>query len=76
MARITVFYGMQVYGTYNDWRAKADGVYSIPFEIREGCYIHSPDNNPGVTWYRGDGTPCLDEDVPKTTRTLALLLSL
>jgi hypothetical protein len=73
---ITVFYGYQVYGQYeNDWR-KLRKLIPPTDPVYQEAFVYSRGNNPNADWYRMDGTPVLLEDVPKRLRMLQLVLNL
>lgn len=70
---LTVFYGEQIYGTYERWSDLRDAILPDR-EIYNGCYVYMPNDGLLRFWYRGDTTPVLIEDVPKVLRTLVLLM--
>lgn len=69
---LTVFYGEQIYATYETWGSLSD-LMRDNAELRNSAYIHAPLPK-GANWYRGDFTPCLIVDVPPVLRTMMLLL--
>lgn len=75
--KLYVFHENQLYGEYNNWYCmRIYGVPPISDDIYQKGYVLSRENNPGIDWYRCDGTPVLIEDVPKPLRMLALILNL
>lgn len=75
---VRVFYANLLYGEYdrNEWEMEM--VFpTLPVEIYQGGYVHINQvrYGTGVGWYRMDGTPVLDRDVPKELRLLLLLLT-
>lgn len=74
MADIYVFYANLLIGqfSYDNYRifAKDPGA-----EIYNGAFVYfSPHKEPWKKWYRMDGTPVLDSDVPPELKLTVLLL--
>lgn len=66
MRKVTVFYGTQIYGEYNEWQPSS----SLP----DGAYILD-----GKNWYQirfGGASPINYSDVSKEIKMLCLLLDI
>jgi hypothetical protein len=72
----TVFYGVQVVGEFRYlWEVRE--LIKVDNDIYQGGYVYL--HRPKITnkhWFRVDGTPVLNPDVPKELRALALLLNI
>lgn len=73
--RVLLFYAGQLYGEYPSTNQYFMVKKYIPNEILLGGYLHAYNwQEQSYGWFRCDGTPLLDEDVPKQLKALLLLL--
>jgi hypothetical protein len=80
-AKATVFYADQLYGQFDTSGYKLMRT-SCDQEIYNGAYVRIDSERPGLPsslethgWFRMDGTPVLDADVPPTLKALVLLMT-
>lgn len=66
-----VFYAGLLYGEYDKAGLRLLTVHG-PLEVYNGAYMH---NKFSKSWYRMDGTPVLDVDVPLNLKAMLLLLN-
>lgn len=67
-----VFYADMVYAECPNGHALANERTRSDGEIYNGAYVYC--RKEACHWYRMDGTPVLDSEVPPTLKTLVLLM--
>ena len=73
-----VFYGSQLafeFKSYREYDVIRQSMYMNNYDFYSKAWIYSPAQVKDSGWYRMDGTPRQESDVPKELRMLQLLMT-